>query len=89
MPPREDPGENEPGGDAGATARPQRGPRGRAFRVTEHDGRGKPRPSTDGPPGLTRPSSPLGTDGGGGYGRAIDAHRNIFDDALWCVEKVY
>jgi len=46
MPLREDPGDNEPGGDAGATARPQRGPRGRAFRVTEHDDRGKPGPST-------------------------------------------
>ena len=71
MPLREDPGENEPGGDAGATARSQRGPHGRAFRVTERYDRGKPRPGTDGPPGLARPSPPSGTDEGGSYGRAI------------------
>ncbi len=70
MPPREDPGENEPGGDAGATARSQRGPRGRAFRVTERDDRGKPRPGTEGPLGLTRPILPAGWDEDGGYGRA-------------------
>ncbi|WP_367884176.1 hypothetical protein [Thermococcus sp. JCM 11816] len=49
MPPlREDPGgENEPGGamrggNSPASARS----RGRAFRVPEHDDRGKPRPGT-------------------------------------------
>ena len=71
MPPREDPGEDEPGGDAGATARPQRGPRGRAFRVTERNDRGKPRPGTLlGPPGLARLILPFGLDEGGSYGRA-------------------